>query len=98
MTRRIACQYGGEIEPEAVHVHLRDPVPKAVHDHPTHDRVICIQRVPGAAVIGVPGTILLKDVIRAVVYAPITQRWTAVVALGRVIEDDVENDFDTRAV
>src|SRR3954466_8221367 len=98
MTCRVACQYGGEIEPEAVHMHLRDPVPKAVHDHPAHNRVICIQRVSGAAVIGEARTILFKDVVRAVVDTPVAQRWATVVALGGVIEHNIENYFDTRAV
>src|SRR3954452_20534873 len=98
MTEGVACQYRGEIESEAVHVHLLDPVPKTVQDHAAHNWVICIQRVPGAAVIGVPGTILLKDVVGAVIYSAVTQCWTAVVALGSVIEHDIENDFDPRAV
>lgn len=41
----IASQYGGQIEPEAVDVHLRDPVPQAVDDVVAHDWVIAVQRV-----------------------------------------------------
>ena len=45
----------GEVEAETVDVHFPDPVPQAVEDHAPHDRLIGVQRVAGAAVIGDSG-------------------------------------------
>jgi hypothetical protein len=49
----VAREDRGEIEPEAVDVHLLDPVAQAVDDQPAHDRMVAVQRVARAAVVGV---------------------------------------------
>ena len=73
-----------------------DPIPQAVHDHAAHDGVVGVQRVPGAAVIGVARAVLFEDVIGGVVQSAEAQRRPGVVTLGGVVEDHVENDFDAR--
>ena len=79
-------------------MHFLDPVTKAVHDHAADDRMIGVERVAGAAEIGVAGAVWLEDVVSAVVQSPETQRWAAMVAFRGVIEHHVENDFDARPV
>ncbi len=59
----VARQDRGEVEAEAIDMHLRDPVPQAVEDHAPHDRLIGVQRVAGAAVIGVVRAVLVEDVV-----------------------------------
>ena len=58
--------------------------------------MIGVERVAGAAVIGVARAIFLKDVVGAVVQTTETQRRPGVVAFGGVVEDHVENDLDAR--
>jgi len=79
-------------------VHLLDPVAKTVHDHSANDGMISIQRISCTAVVSVARAVLFENVIGAVIDSPEANGWTIVVAFGRVIEDDVENDLDSRAV
>ena len=76
----------------------RHPVTQAVLDHPAHDRLIGIQRVAAAGVVGVTGLVLLEDVIDVVRQTAIAQRRPGLPAFRRVIEHDVEDDFEARAV
>ena len=87
-----------EVEAEAVHVHLLDPVAEAVHDHASDDRVIGVERVAAAAVVGVPRAAVLEDVVREVVQPAEAERRPVEAALGRVVEDDVEDDLEARPV
>jgi hypothetical protein len=96
--RLVPLQDRRQIEPEAVHVHRVDPVPEAIHDHPPHDGVIGVERVPGAAVVRVARAIPFEDVVRRVVQSAEAQRRAAVVPLGGVVEHDVENDLEARSV
>ena len=50
---QLARQRGGQIEAEAVHVHLQHPVAQAVHDELEHLRMAHVQGVAGAGVIHV---------------------------------------------
>ena len=47
-------------------MHLLDPIPEAVHDHPADDRMIGVQRVAAAAEIFVSGPIVVEDVVELV--------------------------------
>ena len=53
MARLVARQDRREIEAEAVDVHLGHPVAQAVLDQPAHDRLVGVQRVAAAGVVGV---------------------------------------------
>ena len=75
-------------------MHFLDPVAKTVHDHAADDRMIRIERVPGAGEIGVAGAVLLEDVVSGVVQSAEAQRRARVVAFRSVVEDHVENDLD----
>ena len=96
--RRVAREDRREVEPEPVHVHLLHPVAEAVHDHPAHDRVIGVQRVARAGVVGVARAVFLEDVVRRVVEPSEAERRTALVALRGVVVHDVEDDLEPRAV
>ena len=48
MTRRIARKDRCKVEPETIHVHLLNPVTKAVDDHAADDRMIGVQGIAGA--------------------------------------------------
>ncbi len=96
---QLAGQRGGEVEPESVDVHLGHPVPQRVHDQLQRVRVADVQRVPGARVVHVVLRVVVhQPVVRAVVDPAEAQRRTEMVALRRVVVDDVEDDLDTRLV
>jgi cation transport ATPase len=66
----LAGQGRGEIETEAVHVHVEHPVPQAVHDELQHVRMADVQAVAGAGVVEVVGGIVGREaVVRRVVDA-----------------------------
>ena len=98
MARRVAGQDRRQVEAEAVDVHLLDPVAQAVHDHPADDRMIGVERVAAAGVVGVTRAAVFEDVVGRVVDAAEAERRPGVVALGGVVEHDVENDLDARPV
>ncbi len=88
-----------EIEAEAVDVHFLDPVAHAIDDQVAHRIVADRDRVAGAAAIDVlRRRFRLQPVVRRVVEAAQAERRSGLVALGGVIEDDVENHFDARGV
>jgi hypothetical protein len=93
----LAGQRRGEVEAEAVDVHLGDPVAQRVHDHLQHVRVPHEQRVAGARGVHVVAAVAVDEpVVGGVVDAAERQRRAEVVALGRVVVDDVEDDLDAR--
>ena len=79
-------------------MHLRHPVTQAVLDQPAHDRMVGIQRVPTAGIVGVTGFVLFKDVVDIVRQAAIAQRWSCPTTFCCVIEHNIQDDFDARAV
>ena len=88
-------QRRGQVEAEAVHVHLGHPVPQRVHDHLKHVRVPHEQAVAGAGGVHVELRVVPdQPVVGGVVDAPEGQRRPQVVALGRVVVDHVEDDLD----
>ena len=79
-------------------MHFGDPVPQAVHNHASHDRLIGVQRIPGAAVIRVLRAVLIEDVIDFVCEAPEAERGPLCVSLRGVVVDDIEDHLDAGAV
>ena len=79
-------------------MHLLDPVAQTVHDHPADDRVIAVERIPAAGVVGVPGAVLVEDVVSRVVDSAETERRTGAIAFGGVVEHHVEDDLDAGPV
>ena len=48
-------------------MHFLDPVAKTVHNHAPDNRMIGIESVPGAAKVGVPGTVDFEDIVGVIV-------------------------------
>ena len=96
---QLAGERGGQVEAEAVDVHLGHPVPQAVHDQLQHVRVAHVQAVAGARVVHVVARVVgVEPVVGGVVDAPERQHRAQVVALGRVVVDDVEDHLDAGLV
>ena len=96
---QLARERRGEVEAEAVDVHLRDPVAQAVHDQLQHARMQHVQRVAAAGVVHVVARVVVHEpVVRGVVDAAEGQRRTEVVAFGGVVVDDVEDHLDAGRV
>ena len=96
---QLAGQGGGQVEAEAVHVHLGDPVAQRVHDQLQHVRGAHEQGVAGAGRVVVMGLVLLHQaVVGGVVDAAEAQGGAHVVALGGVVVDHVEDHLDVRLV
>ncbi len=92
-------QRGGQVEPEAVDVHLGDPVAQRVHDQLQRVRVAGVERVPGAGVVHVVVLLVVDEpVVGSVVDALHAQRRAQVVALGGVVVDHVEDHLDAGGV
>ncbi|CDK01815.1 hypothetical protein MIC448_90005 [Microbacterium sp. C448] len=92
-------QRGGEVEAESVDVHLEHPVPQRVHDQLQGMGIADVQAVAGAGVVGVVAlVVVLEPVVGRVVDSAHRERRAEVVALSRVVVDDVEDDLDARRV
>ena len=91
-----AVQDRALVEAEAVDVHLLDPVVQAVEDELLHDRVVAVDRVPAAGVVHVVLRLVVgcEQVVGVVVEPLEDDRRAHVVALGGVVEDDVEDHLD----
>ena len=95
----LAGQRRGQVEPEAVDVHLGDPVAQRVHDQLQRVRVADVEAVAGAGVVHVVALVVVdQPVVGGVVDAAHRQRRAHVVALGGVVVDDVEDDLDAGLV
>ena len=79
-------------------MHLLDPITEAIHDHPADNRLIGVERISSAAVIGIARAVLVETVIGAVVQATETQCWSVLVTFRSVVEHNVENHLDLRPV
>ena len=79
-------------------MHFLNPVAETIYDHSPDDWMICVERIAGTGVVGISGAVLFQDVVCAVVNSSEAQHWTVVVAFRGMVEDDVQNDFDARAV
>ena len=79
-------------------MHLGYPIAQAILDQPAHDRLVGVQRVAAAGIVGVMRFVLLENVVKVIGQAAIAQRRPTMAALRGVIEDHIENDFDSGAV
>ena len=92
-------QGGRQVEAEAVHVHLLDPVAQAVHDELQDVRLEHVERVARARVVHVAARVVgQQPVVGLVVQAAQRQRGAGRSALGGVVVDDVEDDLEARRV
>ena len=96
---QLARERGREVEAEAVHVHLLDPVPQRIHQELQRVWLPHVQRVPGARVVHVvPGIVRRRAVVRGVVDALERKHRPHLVAFGGVVVDDVEEHLDAGAM
>ena len=96
---RAARQDRGEVEAEAVDVHLADPEEQALGDELLDQRDVAVERVPAARQVRVELLVVgLEVVVDGVVEAAEADRRALVVALAGVVEDDVEDDLDAGLV
>ena len=94
-----AGERGGEIEPEAVDVHLGDPVAQRVGDQLQRERAAGVERVAAAGVVDVAARVVLGEaVVGAVVDAAEREQRAVRAALGGVVVDDVEDHLQARRV
>ncbi len=93
----VAGDGDGEIEAEAVHMHFGDPVTEAVEDEAEGRGAGGVHGIAAAGDIDVAGAVLVKavPVVEAVVQAAEHERGAALVALGGVVVDDIEDDLKT---
>ena len=96
---QLTRERGGEIEAEAVDVHLRDPVAERVHEQLEHLRVVHVERVAGARCSPCrSGDCLRPDGSRWCCRRPSSRAWAHAVAFAGVVVDDVEDDLDAGRV
>ena len=95
----LASQGGGKIEAEAVHMHFRHPVAQRVHDELKDLRRAHEEGVARARRVEVVLAIPVDEaVVGGIVDAAEGQSRAHVVALCRVVVDDVEDDLDVSRV
>ena len=83
-----------QVEPEAVDMHFGRPVAQAVGHHLHNAGMAHVQRVAGAGVVDVVARIVRhQTIIGQIVDATERQGRAVLVALGRVVVDDVQNDL-----
>jgi hypothetical protein len=96
---QLARQGGGQVEAEAVHVHLLHPVAQRVHHQLQRLRVAHVQRVAGAGVVHVEARrVRHQAVVGGVVDPPEGEGGPQVVPLRRVVVDHVQDHLDAGRV
>src|SRR5690606_8507912 len=90
---------GCQIKPEAVHMHLPDPVPQAVHDKLNGPRMLHVQGIAATCKVPVVAKVFgNQSVIGGVVDAPETEGGPQMVTLGGVVVHHVEDHLQTGTV
>ena len=79
----IAAEHRGEIEAEAVDVHLHHPVAQRVEDEIAHDRMARVDRVSRAGEVAVEALVVVQPVVDRVVDAAERERRPQLVAFDR---------------
>ena len=94
-----AGEDGALVEPEAVDVHLLDPVLEAFEDHLLDDRMVAVDGVAAARVVDVVHLVGGPQVVvDGIVETLEADDRALMVALAGVVEDDVEDDLDALPV
>lgn len=77
-------------------MHLDDPVAQAVHDQLERAGVQHVQAIASAGEIHIVARIVMHEpIVGWVIYAAQREGRALMVALGGMIVDDIEDDFDT---
>ena len=92
---QFARECGCQIETKSIYVHLRDPITQRIHDQFEHLGMTHIKAVACARIVHVIAlTIRQETVVGRVIQAFQAKCGPEVIALGGVVIDDVEDDFD----
>ncbi len=78
-------------------MHLAHPVTQTIYDQAAHDGVITVERVAAAGEVEIL-MLRVEQVVSKILKAAQRKSRTHVIALGGMIENDVEDHFDARAV
>ena len=89
----VAAEHARQIKSETIDVVVVHPVPQTEEDQFADDRVIAVDRVAAAGVVAVVAGVA-EHVVDAVLQPLERERGPEVVALGGMVEDDVENHLD----
>ena len=90
----VAAEHRGEVEAEAVDVHLHHPVAQRVEDEVAHHRMRRIDRLSRAGEVAVEALVVVQPVVDRVVDPAKADRRPQLVAFDRVVENDVEDHLD----
>src|SRR5690242_8654525 len=83
------------IEAEPVHMHLLDPIAQAIRNQLHHKRMVALARVATTRIIHIVLLVLrVEHIIDLVVDTFETDGGTPMIALARMVKDDVQNHFD----
>ena len=95
----VASEHGGQVEPEAVDVHLHGPVVEAVDDQLAHHGMVAVEGVVAAGEVQVAARIVgVEQVVDAVVQSPVGEGGSVRAPLGRVVEHHVQDHLDAGGV
>ncbi|MNU90348.1 hypothetical protein D3C71_802130 [compost metagenome] len=87
----LASQNRGQVEAEAVHVHVLHPVAQRIHHHAQCTGVGQVEGVAGAGVVDVVARVVGQAIVAGVVDALERQRRAQLVAFGGVVVDHVQD-------
>ena len=92
---QLAGQGAGQIEPQPVDVHVRDPIAQAVHDQLQHPRIAHVKGVAAAGEVHViAGVFGRQPIVGGVIDAAEGKGWPEMASLGRMVVDDVQDHLD----
>ncbi len=94
----IAAENGREIEAKTVDVIIMDPVSQAMKNHFADDGVVAVDGVSATRIVFVIAFVVFQHVIDGVFQTLEAQDRSSLVAFASVIENDIQDDFDSRFV
>ena len=87
-------QDGGEIETEAVDVHLGDPIMQTLQDQISHVGMVTVNGVAAAGIVVIHPGHRIDDVINRIVQPSEGISRAALIPFAGVVEDDIQNHLD----
>ena len=97
MSLRVTAEHGGEVETKSVDVVFGGPVAQAIEDEVADHGVVAVEGVAATAEVEVIA-VGCEEVVGLVVEAAEGNDGAGRVALGGVVEDNIEDDLDTGGV
>ncbi len=91
----ITTQNTGKIKTETIDMHVDDPVTQGSDDHIAYNRVITIYRISTSGIIFILPGFGISDVVGRIVNSSIVEGVPVLIAFGSMVEDDIQDHFDT---